>query len=124
MTITTDSERVRKVFEPTCPSNTRRVQAIQEIHTAGIPACITMTPLLPVEEPETFAETLAATGVTSFIVQPFHPQKGKFVAGMRDRALHLIQELGWTEERYQEVAGVFRRRLPHLGEGKEGFAAP
>ena len=48
MTITTDSETVRKVFEPLCPSNTSRLKAIKEINDAGVNACITMTPLLPV----------------------------------------------------------------------------
>ena len=72
MTVTTDSEKVRKVFEPYCPSNKVRIQAIQEIHAAGIPSCITLTPLLPVEDAHALAKDMLATGIEKFIIQPFH----------------------------------------------------
>ena len=67
MTITTDSEEVRKVFEPLCPSNNVRLKAIKEISENNIQACITMTPLLPVKDPEKFAESLKDTGIQRFI---------------------------------------------------------
>ena len=57
MTITSDSERVRKVFEPLCPSNASRLNAIKEINDAGVNTCITMTPLLPIENAEDFVKT-------------------------------------------------------------------
>lgn len=123
MTITTDSERVRKVFEPLCPGNKVRLQAIQQVHEAGIPACITMTPLLPVEDAHAFAQSLLATGISRFIVQPFHADRGKFTAGTRDEALKLTQELGWTTERYEETIAVIKKYIPSIGEGKSGFAA-
>src|SRR5258708_7702185 len=81
MTITTDDEAVRRVFEPQCASTERRLDAIHEVHEAGIPACITMTPLLPVASPEDFAARLLATGVQRFVVQMFHATKSRFVAG-------------------------------------------
>ena len=123
MTITTDSERVRKVFEPLCPGNKVRLQAIQQVHEAGIPACITMTPLLPVEDAHAFAQALLATGISRYIVQPFHADRGKFTAGTRDEALQLTRELGWTTERYEEVVRVIKEYIPTIGEGKLGFAA-
>lgn len=122
MTITTDSERVRKVFEPLCPGNKVRLQAIQQVHEAGVPACITMTPLLPVEDAEAFAQSLLATGISRFIIQPFHADRGKFTAGTREEALRLTQELGWTTERYQQVLQVIKQHIPSIGEGKQGFA--
>ena len=124
MTITTDSEEVRRAFEPTCPNNRVRLRAIQEVHEAGIDACITLTPLLPVEDPEALAWSLSATGVQRFIVQPFHPQRGKFVAGTRDAAMEMVEKYRWDRQRYNEVLRVLRERLPNLGEGKEGFAPP
>ena len=42
---------------------------------------------LTVRHAERFADDLLATGVQKFIVQPFHFQRGKFVAGTRDAAM-------------------------------------
>ena len=72
MTVTTDDEDVRRVFEPGCPSNSVRLKAIADVQAAGIQSCITMTPLLMARDPEAFAETLAETGVNRFITQSFH----------------------------------------------------
>ena len=124
MTITTDSENVRKVFEPLCPSNTSRLKAIKEVKTAGVNACITMTPLLPIENVKKFSETLKETGVQKFIVQPFHAEKGRFIAGTREAAMQLIEEMNWTPERYKEVEEGLSYYLPEIRFGKEGFAPP
>ncbi len=123
MTITTDSENVRKVFEPLCPSNTSRLKAIKEVNDAGINSCITMTPLLPVENAEAFAIKLKETGIKKFIVQPFHSDKGKFIAGTREAAMNLIKELNWTSEKYKEVEAILIKHIPEIGIGKEGFKA-
>lgn len=122
MTVTTDSETVRKAFEPFCPSNKVRLKAIKEINDAAVPTCITMTPLLPVENPIHFTEELLATGVKKFIVQPFHQDKGKFIAGTGAEALEQFKKMNWNDEKYEEVANIFREKLPWLGEGKNGFA--
>ena len=121
MTVTTDSETVRKVFEPFCPSNSSRLKAIKEINNAGINTCITMTPLLPIENPEVFALNLMETGTKKFIVQPFHSDKGKFIAGTREAALSLIKEMNWTISKYNEVESILRKHIPEIGIGKEGF---
>lgn len=122
MTVTTDSEIVRKAFEPTCPSNHARLKAITTVREAGIECAITMTPLLPVEDPVAFASSLKATGVEQFVVQPFHAERGRFVAGTRDAAISITNRLGWTPEQYRETVEVLRRELPVLAEGREGFA--
>lgn len=121
MTVTTDSEKVRKTFEPFCPSNKSRLQAIKELHDAGINACITLTPLLPVEDPHAFAQSLLGTGIQKFIIQPFHPDRGKFTAGTRDEAKELFKEFKWTRERYKEVEEIIKSYIPNIGIGKEGF---
>jgi len=122
MTITTDSEIIRKAFEPLCPSNKVRLKAIQEIKEAGIQSCITLTPLLPVDEPRLFAQSLKATGVERFIIQPFHPSKGKFVRGTRDEALQLLEEHNWDKREYQRILQIMQEELPQLGIGQSGFA--
>ncbi|MCE2499809.1 MAG: radical SAM protein [Dehalococcoidia bacterium] len=133
MTVTTDDEDVRRTFEPFCPSNMVRLRAIGEVQAAGIDTCITMTPLLLVSSPYAFADSLVETGVQKFIAQPFHFQRGKFLAGTRDKAFDLMAEkLGCDQasfreeylEHYGMVFDVLRDTLPELGEGKDGFAPP
>ena len=133
MTITTDDEDIRRVFEPYCPSNPARLQAITQIQAAGIPACITMTPLLLVSSPYAFADQLLNTRVQKFIAQPFHFQRGKFLAGTRDKAFNLMAEkLNCPPESFKQeylehyrlVFAVLRDTLPQLGEGKTGFEPP
>jgi len=121
MTITSDNERVRKVFEPLCPSNASRLSAIKEINDAGVNTCITMTPLLPIENAEDFAKKLLDTGIKKFIIQPFHPDKGKFVASTRESAIHLVKEMDWTIEKYQRVLEIIQKYIPDIGIGKDGF---
>ena len=141
MTVTTDDEDIRRTFEPHCPANSRRLDAIGEVQSEGIDTCITMTPLLLVTSPYAFADSLVATGVQKFIAQPFHFKQGKFLAGTRDGAHELMaeklgcsvaslkHEKGEYLERYREFFAVFNDRLleenlPPLGEGKDGFKPP
>ena len=121
MTITTDSETVRKVFEPLCPSNTSRLKAIKEINDLGVNTCITLTPLLPIENAEDFAKRLLDTGIKKFIIQPFHSDKGKFVASTREKAMQLIKEMDWTMDKYQNTLEIIQKYIPNIGIGKDGF---
>ncbi len=122
MSVTTDSEDVRKAFEPLCPSNKIRIKAITEIQQEGINSCITMTPLLPIIDANEFAKTLIETGVKKFIIQPFHPDKGKFVASTREDATKLIKELDWTTAKYEDTLKIIQSYIPDIGIGKQGFA--
>ncbi len=133
MTVTTDDEDIRRTFEPHCPSNPRRLDAIGDVQSAGVETCITMTPLLLVASPYAFADRLLNTRVQKFIAQPFHFKRGKFLAGTRDGAFDLMAEkLGCHRasfqdeymEHYRMVFGVLRDTLPELGEGKSGFEPP
>lgn len=137
MTVTTDDEDVRRAFEPSCPANARRLDAIREVREAGVETCVTMTPLLLVKDAEAFAESLLATGVREFIVQSFQFARGRFVASTREGALALMaKKLGCgpaeVHDRYlahyEAARAVLEARLTAdgaaLGEGKEGFAPP
>ena len=138
MTVTTDDEDIRRTFEPFCPSNPARLRAIGEVQAAGIDTCVTMTPLLLVNDNRDFADELIGTGVQKFIAQPFHFKKGKFTANTREKAFDLMAEkLGCGRdnfqieylERYKEFFEVLSNKLednglPPLGEGKDGFAPP
>jgi DNA repair photolyase len=122
MTVTTDSEAVRKAFEPNSSPIDRRLDAITQMSEAGLESVITMTPLLPVEDATVFARRLVATGVERFVVQPFHADRGRFVAGTRERAVAIQRELGWSDARYRQTVSVLHESLPSLVEGREGFA--
>ena len=138
MTVTTDDESIRRTFEPFCPSNPVRLKAIKEVQAADIETCITMTPVLLVNDSHQFTESLIDTGVRNFIAQPFHFSRGRFLAGTRDNAFALMAEkLGCSLkefprqylERYQEFFQHLKkelqdRDLPELGEGKDGFKPP
>ena len=124
MTITTDSEAVRRAFEPHCPTNAKRLAAITEVTEAGLDTGITLTPLLPVEDAEKLAAQLLDTGVQRFVVQPFHVGKGRFVRGTRKSAIELAQSMGWDDNCYTQVIELLRSALPSLEEGRAGFAPP
>lgn len=121
MTVTTDVEEVRRRFEPHCATAARRLDAIAEVAAAGVPTCITLTPLLPIADPDAFADALVGTGVERFVVQPFQPGRGRFAAGTPADAVALLDDYGWTRESYERTVAVLRRRLPRLDEGKGGF---
>lgn len=135
MTVTTDDEEIRKAFERGCPGNEARLDAIADAQAAGVQSCVTMTPLLPVEDPWRFANRLNATGVKRFIAQPFHGEGAKMVAGTRKGADAILLARLWPDseiigvwpayaKRYELALEAFRARLPNLGEGKRGFAPP
>ncbi len=114
MSITTDSEEVRKTFEPVCSSINSRLKAIKEVHEAGIQTCISLSPLLPVENPEQFAQRLLETGARKYYIQGFHFSKTKFVSGTREEALKLIQKTDWNDRKFNETLETLRVHLPNL----------
>ena len=133
MTVTTDDDELRRVFEPGCPSNAVRLNAVAAVQAAGIQSCITMTPLLLVRNAAAFTDTLLATSVKRFITQPFHVGRTEFVADTRQAALLLMAErLGCGTQdvvrqhllHYNAVRAELKGRLPNLGEGRVGFAPP
>ena len=138
MTVTTDDRDIMRTFEPICPPNPKRLEAIAKVQEAGIESCITLTPLLLVKDFDGFAESLLDTGVRKFIAQPFHFNKGKFVAQTRTQAFELMAEkldcglnnfMDEYLEHYRAFVDVFKKKLlerglPTLEEGKKGFKPP
>lgn len=133
LTVTTDDEDVRRAFEPSCPSNARRLTAVEMLAQRGVDTCVTMTPLLLVRDAGLFAENLKATGVKEFIIQPFHFRRGKFVAGTRDVALGILAEKfdcdpirvpSYYLKHYHRIRDVLLTELPRVGQGKKGFKPP
>ena len=123
VSITTDSEAVRRAFEPRNPPIEARLGAAAELAEAGIPVAITMTPLLPIEEPHRFAEQVAATGAHRFVVDQFAGTSGRLRAGTGDEAIGLADRCNWDAERYERARDVLITRLaPEIREGEAGFS--
>jgi len=121
MTITTDDEAIRKRFEPMCPSNDRRIEALSEVKRAGVRIGVCVTPMLPLRDPAAFADRLAALEADVYVAQPFKPSRGPFAASTRQMATDILDEFGWDERRYRRAFDELRKRIPQLHEGQEGF---
>ena len=136
MTITTDDDEVRRLYEPGCPTIHARTKAITEVHQAGIQSCITMTPLLPLADARSFARNLKATGVSRFIVQGFHlqPKANETMIARTDAraiastAKHFrcspAQAPKLYYRKFQDDLVELRKEITHMGMGKEGFKPP
>jgi len=120
MSITTDSDEVRKRFEPQCASIDRRFEALQELTEAGFRTTINVAPLLPLADPQSFAERILETGVSRVHINTFHEASGPFASGTRRPALAIAGELGWTEQRRTRVERELRG---YLNQGGRQLAA-
>lgn len=92
MSITTDDEHVRRIFEPTCAPIPARLSAIRRVREQGIPTQASIAPLLPCNA-ERLAELLDPA-VDWVVVSSFRDDGG---AGnkTRDRAAQLYREHGY-----------------------------
>lgn len=115
MSITTDSDEVRKRFEPQCASIDRRFEALAELTEAGFRTRINVSPLLPLADARSFADRILDAGVSRVHINTFHEASGPFASGTRQPALAIAREMGWTEERRERVLAELRGYLNHGG---------
>ncbi len=121
--VTTDSEDVRRAFEPRNPPIPDRLRAAGEVADAGIPVAITMTPLLPLADACRFAEQVAATGAQRFVVDRFVGTTGHFRAGTGEAAGRLADAVEWDDAGYRRAKETLIDRLsPRIREGEAGFS--
>jgi DNA repair photolyase len=123
MSIPTDSEEIRKAFEPKAPPLEQRWQAIEKVKAAGIPVGICATPLLPLEDVESFVERLVGFQPDVLVVQDFHDSGGGFGADTSPGARGLLNRWRWTADRYAEVVKDLQARRV-VYEGEAGFFPP
>ncbi|MFI5385662.1 MAG: radical SAM protein [Fimbriimonadales bacterium] len=114
MSITTDSEEVRKRFEPSCASIDRRFEALGEVSAAGIPLNVCISPMLPIESPRRFAERILSVTPARVYAGFFHSSGRQFAAATRPEAFVLMKQLGWTREDYLRTLRELCRYLPML----------
>ena len=123
VSIRTDSDEVWQAFEPKSPPLERRWQALVELRAAGIPVGICVTPMLPVANPEVFAQRLLDFRPDLLVTQEFHNAGGKFGADTGDAARQLLSENGWSNSDYLRTRELLRREMP-VYEGEAGFFPP
>ncbi len=123
MSIPTDSEEVRRAFEPKAPPLERRWQALAEVKAAGVPTGICVTPMLPLANPQAFARRILDFVADVLVTQHFHDSGGGFGADTGVAARKLLAERNWTEDDYRRsVALLHRERTVY--EAEAGFFPP
>jgi DNA repair photolyase len=123
MSIPTDSEEVRRLFEPKAPPLERRWQALAQVRAAGVSVGVCLTPLLPLADPAELARRVADFRPDVVVTQDFHDSGGGFGADTGAAARELLQRRPRTGEEYRTFVGLLRDRLP-VFEGEAGFFPP
>jgi DNA repair photolyase len=123
VSIPTDSEAVRRAFEPKAPLLERRWEAAAAVRAAGLPVGICVTPMLPLENPAALARRLMAFRPDVLVVEDFHDSGGGFGADTGEGARRLLRERGWTVDTYRACVEQLRQELP-VFEGEAGFFTP
>jgi DNA repair photolyase len=121
MSITSDSDAVRKRFEPNCASIERRLATIAEARKAGIPTTVCIAPMLPIENPRLFAEMIRATNTTYVVASKFRKSDRPFAASTRQQALDLSSEYGWDNSAVERTIAELTRYMPELNDRTRGW---
>lgn len=128
--VTTDDDRVRRLYEPLCSAIEERFRVIGELRAAGIETWVTLAPLLPCDPERLTARALAASD-RDIICDPFHTRETKRSgATTREAAVRVSAHHGlvtWHDAEFQ--AGVLARMRAcaedagrRLGVGTAGFS--
>ena len=123
VSIPTDSEDVRRVFEPKAPPLERRWQALAELRAAGVPVGVCLTPLLPLADPAELVRRVADFAPDVVVTQDFHDSGGGFGADTGPAARELLVRHPRTSEEYLSFVALLRERL-FVYEGEAGFFPP
>lgn len=122
VSVPTDSEDVRKRFEPKAPPLERRWLALEELKASGVPVGVCVTPTLPITDVEAFADKLAAFAPAVLVTQDFHEADG-FGADTGAGAKKLRDEFGWGPDDYRRFVERLEERCA-VYEGEKGFFPP
>jgi DNA repair photolyase len=123
MSMPTDSERIRMIFEPKAPPLAKRWEALAALREAGLSVGVCVTPMLPVEDVDAFVDRLAAFRPDVLVVQDFHDSQGCFGADTGAKARALLANGHWTAADYQACLAKLRSKV-NVYEGEAGFFPP
>jgi DNA repair photolyase len=127
--ITTDNDRVRRLYEPHCAPISERLETVRRLRAAGIAVYATLAPLLPCDPEALIGQALDATD-RDIIGDPFHVRAVKKCgASTRDAGVRISRAQGFTEwhdpafqtavtERMRQKAAAAGRRF---ATGPEAF---
>jgi DNA repair photolyase len=125
--VPTDSEAVRLRYEPHAPSIKERLTAARALKEAGIPIGISISPMLPMEDPAAFGQRIAELQAAEYLATGFHRPGPQFAARTRVETLARLREDGWTRARFEDAREQIRAALGpgrQLLDGRQGFAPP
>ncbi len=124
-TITTDSEDVRRRYEPRCFPIKARIEAAAALVSAGIRIGVSISPMLPMKDPGSFGAQLAKLNAEEYVTQYLKPTRSQFAAGSSAEAWRMMREDGWSQREYRQAREEIAQRLGEqqpLLEGREGYA--
>jgi DNA repair photolyase len=101
--IPTDDDRVRQMLEPRAPSIPDRIEALRQVHAAGIRTWVFVAPMLPMHP-----ETLAG------MIRPYTNDVMFSALNYRQQVTALFRRHGWDEALTSDYAHRTRVRLKAL----------
>lgn len=123
VSIPTDAESVRMLFEPKAPPLEKRWGALNALKAEGISIGVCITPTLPIQDVDSFAQRLARFRPDVLVCQEFHDSGGGFGADTGEPARQILASSEWNADRYRQ----FVERLKQdqvVFEGEAGFFPP
>jgi len=121
MSITTDSEETRKLYEPKCASIDRRFEALEEAVRSGLPVAVCVSPLLPIENPKAFARRIIDLKPIAVPIGRFHISDRPFSSTTRTEALQISHDIGWNVNEQERTRDELRRWLRSYGYEGNGW---
>jgi len=124
--ITTDNDRVRRLYEPDCAPIAERLETVRRLRAAGIAVYATLAPLLPCDPEALIGLALDATD-RDIIGDPFHVRAVKKCgATTRDAGERISRAQGfaeWHDPAFQ-AAVVERMRQKAAAAGRRFATGP
>lgn len=111
LSITTDREEVRKLFEPTAPAIPRRLQALRTLHEAGIRTFAFLGPLLPCS-PRNLARLVAPHADRVLVDQLNYPWKVEKL--LKAHGMGYILSPRWFHRCVEELRSVLGDKLEEV----------
>ncbi len=123
VSLPTDSDSVRRRFEPKAPPLSKRWEMLWELKRAGLPIGISIAPMLPLKDPEAFARRLAQLAPEVVATIDFHRRRTGVGADTGPAALEHLAASRWTDKDYRRSRAILRRQLK-VHEAEAGFFPP
>jgi DNA repair photolyase len=124
-TINTDSDVIRRRYEPACPSIEARFRTAEAVAGAGVQIGVSVSPMLPICDVSGFGWRLLALRADEYVTQYLKPARSRFAAGSSTEVLRQVREEGWTPREYHaardQLASILATHRPLL-EGAQGYA--